>query len=288
MTQYLDKDGLIYYTSKVTGITTDLQGQINNLKAIGRFLSNWNCATGLPTTTPPGLDTGDVFEYKVGDYYLVSNVASSGGTNYKPDGSTYIVGTPSTTVETDEVAVGDMYIYDSQNWLLLYNTKKTVAFANIAGDPYDNSNLASALNDKQDELPSQTGQSGKFLTTNGTAISWGEVNIPVTDVQINSTSILSNGVANIPLGTSSTLGVLKVNPNQGISAYSAGDLVIISASEAEIIAKTHNYKPIVPSKLDIAVREGLGNNSLTWTDAYKASARNTIGATQAVFVDWSD
>ena len=262
----------------------ELQDQVDNLKARGRFLALWDCSTGLAETHP----TVSPYEYKAGDYFIVGIVAQEGGTNYKPSGSSYTDNVPSTAIETGDVSVDDVYYYDGNVWHLQYNTRKEVAFANIAGDPYDNSNLASALNDKQDELPSQTGQSGKFLTTNGTAISWGDVTIPVTDVQINSTSILSSGVANIPVGTSSVLGVYKVNPNQGISAYSAGDLVIISANESEIIAKTHNYKPIVPSKLDIAVREGLGNNSLTWTDAYKANARNTIGATQAVFVDWSE
>ena len=111
--------------------------------------------------------------------------------------------------------------------------------------------------------------------------------IPVQDVQINSTSILSSGVANVPIAGSGTLGVVKLNANQGVSAYSAGDLVIISANENEIIAKTNAYKPIVPNKLDVAVREGLGNNSLTWTETYKANARNTIGASeQTEFVDW--
>ena len=262
----------------------ELQDEIDNLKAIGRFLSNWNCVTGLPTTTPPGLDTGDVFEYKVGDYYLVSNVASSGGTNYKPNGSTYVVGTPSTTVETDEVAVGDIYVYDSQNWLLLYNTKKTTTFANIAGDPYDNSNLASALNAKQDELPSLTGQASKFLTNNGTAISWGDA--PVTDVQVDSTSIVSSGVANIPYGTNAVAGLAKAG--SGLASMANGTFYIYPATEAAIQAKTNSANPIVPSNLNKAIMEGLGNNSLAWTDTYKANARNTIGATQAIFVDWSE
>lgn len=111
----------------------------------------------------------------------------------------------------------------------------------------------------------------------------------VQGVQINGTDLTKdvNNKVNIPVGTSSVLGVYKVNPNQGISAYSAGDLVIISATESEIIAKTHNYKPIVPSKLDIAIREGFGNNSLTWTEPYKTSARNTIGAgAKTIIREW--
>ena len=97
-----------------------LQEQIDQLKALGRFLSNWDTTTGLPATNPPGYDVGDTYTYKVGDYYLVGTVASSGSTNYKPNGSSYVVGTASTTVETEEVHVGDMYIYDSSQWLLLH------------------------------------------------------------------------------------------------------------------------------------------------------------------------
>lgn len=99
-------------------------------------------------------------------------------------------------------------------------------------------------------------------------------------VQINSTDLTidANKKVNIPVTSSSVFGVVKVNPNQGISAFSGGDLTTIGANETELVAKTQNYKPIVPSKLDVAIREGLGNNSLTWTEAYKTSARNTIGA----------
>ena len=97
-----------------------LQEQIDQLKALGRFLSNWDSTTGLPASNPPGYDVGDTYTYKVGDYYLIGNIASTGGTNYKPNGSSYVVGTASTTVETEEVHVGDMYIYDSAQWLLLH------------------------------------------------------------------------------------------------------------------------------------------------------------------------
>ena len=149
--------------------------------------------------------------------------------------------------------------------------------------------LVSAINEldsgKQDELPSQTGQSGKFLTTNGTAISWGDA--PVTDVQINSTSILSSGVANIPYGTNAVAGLAKAG--SGLASMAGGTFYIYPATDAAIQAKTNTANPIVPSNLEKAVMEGLGNYSGTaWTNTYKSNARNTIGATQAVFVDWSD
>ena len=258
----------------------ELQDQVDNLKARGRFLALWDCSTGLPESNPPE----NPYTYATGDYYVVGNVASSEGTNYKPNGASYTEGVASTTVETAEVSIDDCYFYDGTNWRLQNNTQKTLSFVNIAGDPYDNSNLAAALNSKQDELPAQTGQSGKFLTTNGTAISWGDA--PVTDVQVNGTSIVTSGVANIPYGTNAVAGLAKAG--SGLASMTGGTFYIYPATDGAIQAKTNAANPIVPSNLNKAVMEGLGNNSLTWTDAYKASARNTIGATQAVFVDWSD
>lgn len=107
----------------------------------------------------------------------------------------------------------------------------------------------------------------------------------ITDVQVNGTSVVTSGVANIPLISSSNFGVAKVSETSyGIGAYSTGHIFISSAPENIIVAKASGYRPIVPSNLDIAIREGLGNYSGTaWTDAYKASARTTIGA-QATLV----
>ena len=128
----------------------ELQDEINNLKARGRFLALWNCATGLAESNPQT----NPYVYQTGDYFIVGIVDST--TNYKPNGSSYTIGVASTTVETSEVAVDDVYYYDGINWKLQQNTQKTLAFSNIAGSPYDNTNLASALNAKQDELTAGT------------------------------------------------------------------------------------------------------------------------------------
>lgn len=102
----------------------------------------------------------------------------------------------------------------------------------------------------------------------------------VDDVKVNNASIVSNKIANIPLASNSTtLGVVKTNyATFGVGVDNAGTLYISGASESQLQAKSSGYKPVVASNVDIAVREGLGNNQLTWTEAYKESARNTIGA----------
>ncbi len=123
-----------------------LQDEIEALSGRGRFLSVWNCATGLPETNPQQ----SPYEYHNGDYFIVGTVAASGGTNYKPDGSSYTIGVASTTVETESVEINDTYIYDGTVWHLQQNAQREVSFSSIAGSPYDNTNLASALNNKAD------------------------------------------------------------------------------------------------------------------------------------------
>jgi hypothetical protein len=69
---------------------------------------------------------------------------------------------------------------------------------------------------------------------------------------------------------------------------SNGTMCTWKATDAEVVAKTQNYRPIVPSLVDKTVMEGLGNNSLTWTDAYKTSACKTIGAISGVQINSAD
>ena len=316
----------------------ELNDRLNNVESRGRFLSVWDCTTGLPETDPAGLDTGDVYEYQRGDYYIVGDV---GTTNYRPTGSSYTVGTPSTVVETETVKENDTYIFDGSVWILQQNTDRDVTFATVAGSPYDNSNLASALNSKQNEitqnaklsadLVDDTNTTNKFVTAtditswNGkvdanTAITGGTkckitydekglvtagADLASTDVtnalgytpysnsnpngyqanvlegvQINGTDLtidVNKKVSRPVAANGGTWGLVKVNSNKGITE-SSGQIEIIKASDSELLAKTNNYRPVVPSNLDKAIMEGLGNNSLTWTDAYKTSARNTIGA----------
>lgn len=106
--------------------------------------------------------------------------------------------------------------------------------------------------------------------------------VPVTDVKINSVSIISNTIANIPFASGANAGVGAVNSLYGINV-TGGVFHTVSASNADLETKTQGYKPVVSNNLDKAIMEGLGNNSLTWSDNYKQSARNTIGAGTASY-----
>ena len=140
-------------------IGKELQDEINNLSARGRFLALWNSATGLAISNPQH----SPYIYKTGDYFVIGAVDST--TNYKPTGSSYTTGVASTVVETQSVAIDDVYYYDGANWRLQVNTQKEVTFSSISGQPTDNVNLAAALNTKENSANKVTSLSSSSTDT---------------------------------------------------------------------------------------------------------------------------
>lgn len=141
MTKYLDKTGLQHYTDILKQKFSDLSGR-------GRYLSNWNCQTGLPTTNPDTLP----YVYKSGDYFIVSAVDNTDPiTNYRPSGTSY-TGTASTTVETEVVKVNDTYLFDGTTWLLLNNTSREIVIddelSTTSTNPVQNKVITEELNKK--------------------------------------------------------------------------------------------------------------------------------------------
>ena len=118
------------------------------IPTMSRFLSIWNASSWEPISFPASTP----FLYTTWDYYLIEGVGVSD--NYRPAPIEYDW-SASTIPETEEVADWDVYIYDWATWLLQSNHWKTVTFQNIAWDPYDNTNLATALNAKQNTLVNQ-------------------------------------------------------------------------------------------------------------------------------------
>ena len=57
-----------------------LDDKLNSINQLNRFLSTWNCVTGLPVTNPANMP----FIYKNGDYYIIGTVSEE--ENYKPNG----------------------------------------------------------------------------------------------------------------------------------------------------------------------------------------------------------
>lgn len=70
---------------------------------------------------------------------------------------------------------------------------------------------------------------------------------PVQDVQVNGTSILdAQGVANVPVASTTNLGAVKINNNYGVVASPAGELLTYTAGNALIKAGDNQFRPIAP------------------------------------------
>ena len=124
-----------------------LDGKISDLMAMGKFLSLWDAANWSPISFPRSTP----YTYHTWDYFMVETLATWDDPNYRPTWSSYTWAT-SSVEETWDVQVWDFYVYDWSIWLLASNHWKTVSFANIAWDPYDNTNLSNALANKQTKL----------------------------------------------------------------------------------------------------------------------------------------
>lgn len=137
---------------------------------------------------------------------------------------------------------------------------------------------------------------GDTITTEG-----GSPNAAVTklsdklikDVQINGSSILNNGVANIPYPVWPNPGVVKVSGDYGVSINSVGTLTIARASDAQVKEGLNSYRTINPINQHLATFYGLAkaaadttqsasSNAVgTYTDAAKVAIQKMLGIYEA-------
>lgn len=115
------------------------------------------------------------------------------------------------------------------------------------------------------------------------------VDIPVDDVQINGASIVQDGVAEIPIASTSEFGVTKIKSGYGIRVSSSNEIIIDYASEAGIKNGVQYYTPVVPRYQHNATFYGLAkaagdttqaqsSNAVgTYTDEAKASIQSMLG-----------
>ena len=110
--------------------------------------------------------------------------------------------------------------------------------------------------------PSTAGTSGQVLTCDGQGgQSWQTPSGGgggISDVQINSTSIVSSGTANIPLAANGTPGVIQLdNVSSCGLAVSNGVLVTQAATDYQLLHSANNFQPIVPGVQHKSVYYGL-------------------------------
>ena len=145
--------------------------------------------------------------------------------------------------------------------------------------------LKADINNKIDK-PQTSGTNGQVLTSDGQGgQTWQTpADCDVTDVQIDGTSIVNNGVANIQGGGDNTLGVLQTDSQYGTSTLKretqGGALVdthtiaIIKASNSQIKNGNGTCNPIVPSVQDRSVFYGLAKAA---GDSTQSASSNPVG-----------
>ena len=99
-----------------------------------------------------------------------------------------------------------------------------------------------------------------------------------TDVQIDGTSVTSNGVANVPKAGAGELGVVRVDRNgkNGISLGADGEAKVNPASDALISARS-GVRPVTASNVDYAVKAAMCDGK---GEAWTAAEQEVFGETQ--------
>lgn len=108
---------------------------------------------------------------------------------------------------------------------------------------------------------------------------------PVKDVQVAGSSVLLDGVANVPFASENNLGIVKVRESSISGLYvreDTGELRTIGATNADLNARINMFRPIVSSNLDYAVKAAMcDGKGAAWTSAEQKAARDRMGVDKA-------
>jgi len=263
---------------------------IQNLQSRGRYISNWNAATWLPITNPPE----SPYEYKAWDYYIVSNVASLGGTNYRPEPIEFIIWQASTTIEQETVKVTDMYLYDGSNWNLLINSTREIpidsSLSTSSTNPVENRVVTNAINGKQDTLVAwnniQIANDWKTISATDTTYTAGtNVSIDANN-EISAVDTTYTAWANVNIDANNVISatdtVYWAWANIQISAQN-----IISATDTKYTAQDFDIKDLSDSTDKRTYRDNKQEKIIAWNNVTIGADWKTINATDTTYTAWT-
>ena len=98
--------------------------------------------------------------------------------------------------------------------------------------------------------------------------------VPVDDVQINGSSIVNDGVANVPIASANDFGTVKTDASLGITINSSGNLVINRSSASQNKLGTDSARPIVPFNQHESTFYGLAKAA---GDTTQSASSNAVG-----------
>lgn len=104
---------------------------------------------------------------------------------------------------------------------------------------------------------------------------------PVKDVQVAGSSVLDGGVANVPMASETKAGVIKApfaDRSFGILLNKDHRPYVVAASEEDITARQTVYRPLVPARMDYAMKAAMcDGKGAAWTEAEQKAARWRMG-----------
>lgn len=103
---------------------------------------------------------------------------------------------------------------------------------------------------------------------------------PVKDVQVSGTSILTNGVANIPKAELRKLGLVTCGQpwDGGLYVTPNGIMRIVQAPPMDIDSRENATRPLTGNNLDYAVKAAMcDGKGAAWTSAKQKAARERMG-----------
>lgn len=303
------------YAGQLTGLTTEAQ----TLPAGADATASYDAETGVLTL---GLPQGDSFHIvktyasvaemnadynnsnvKIGDFVMITSTVED------PDNAKiYVKGSEAYTFVVDMsgasgiegVSIAGIQKTSTSGlvdtYTITYTNDTTTTFTVTNGEDGDEYTVLVQANQPTQNtnklwIPTNQGVVQEVPTVQEMNEAIAAIDVPVQDVQVNGTSILdAQGVANVPIASSSALGVIKLNATYGITKSQSGELTINPANLNTVKAGASTTYPIVPSHQSESTFYGLakaaGDTTQSqssnfvgiYTDEAKAAINNMLGS----------
>lgn len=322
--KFISADGVESFNGRIGNVTLD-KNDVNNLKIASAYfaegdesidsldlVSLYNQGIRFVFTdfnsVTSGYNLAFVLDYfdASGEvvYYPVSTGSGGGGNIVSVNGKTGEVHLKVVDVSNGNSPDENAYIFidESDDYPDVISSDSSKLGGQLPSY-YASAEEVSQLKDDKLDKPMDSPQVGKILrikavNDDGTFVCvWSDYpSSAVNDVKVNGTSIVYDGVADIPMGTMSSYGLVKGHEN----LYRAGVQIdaygvrLSSTDDSRLnsrIKNSGNYSaPIQERSLDMSVRhamcDGIGD---AWTDVERIAALLRMGCTvdDNGFVKWT-
>jgi hypothetical protein len=127
------------------------------------------------------------------------------------------------------------------------------------------------------EIPSQTGNSGKLLTTNGTAVSWG------TDSPVRARASITAGTSATPTIGAGSVNITSIAMTAGV--YTITFTTALASANYQIIV-TKNGSGANADTIVESMTKLVGSCTITWFRAGTGTAQSVAGFDFAIYGGW--